>query len=248
MMHALVLLAAMLLPNSSSIPRPLPQSADQRAIDFQPVMDYDKDVCYFTAAIDKDNFTAFGLESSNDFKQCRQTDRLDSSNAYVRSLCNHGWCAYMYAYYAEKQGENGHPHDWQHAIAWTTQDQGQNRTQQEELHSISWSNDGGYSTKPISDKDVHLYNETHVKLDYHQRNKGSRIELRLAKREDDMIENSKGMWHQAPLVNITSDAPKLFEVEFGYAKMDFKDPLFARALKKSMPKEAKSDKFNPGRV
>lgn len=148
MMHALVLLTAMLVSRSSSISPPLPQFADQKAIDFQPVMDYDKDVCFFTAAIDKDNLTAPG---SNNFTTCRQRDLLDSSNAYVRSLCNHGWCAYMYAYYADKQGKNQKAHDWQHAIAWTknqTHYQDPNRTQQEELHSISWSNDSRCESQP----------------------------------------------------------------------------------------------------
>ncbi|TLD18960.1 secreted protein [Venturia nashicola] len=242
-------LAAILVSNTSTpIVPPLLPSADQRAISFQPVLDYDNDNCFFTAAIDKDNQTNFGLENPKDFKMCRQMDRIDFSNAYVRSLCNNRWCAYMYAYYAEKSGKRGHQHDWQHAIAWTrnhTYLYDQALPPQEELHSISWSNHGKYTTKPISDDHVRLYNKTHVKLVYHKVNRGNRIELRLAKRKDDKIENPKGMWLSAPLVNITSDAPKLFETNFGYVAMDFKDPFFARVLNKAMPDEAKGE-FDPG--
>lgn len=102
------------------------------------------------------------------------------------------------------------------------------------------------STKPVSDDDVRLYNETHVKLDYHVDKHGN-VELRLAKNNDDKIENPTGMWHQAALVNVTSNASKLLEVDFGTEGMDFKDPHFARALKQSMPDEARNDNFDFGR-
>lgn len=142
-MHAFTLLTAMFMQTAlADILSPLPQSADQRAIRFQPVLDYDKDVCFFTAAIDAQNKTNPG---ALDLATCHQDIRLDSTNAYVRSRCNHGWCAYMYAYYAERSGEKkGHEHDWQHAIAWTQVW----TVGSEQLRSISWSNEGSCESSP----------------------------------------------------------------------------------------------------
>lgn len=81
---------------------PLPASDDQDSIKFQPVLHYDPDVCHFTAAIDENYTTNFGQSpASNNYTECQQPDRLHHANAYVRKRCNSGWCAYLYAYYAE---------------------------------------------------------------------------------------------------------------------------------------------------
>ena len=73
-------------------------SADPIESKFQPVLDFDKDGCYNTAAIDGGGNVNGGLDAI--FKcpadECRKKDRLDNNNVYSRKRCNNGWCAIMY--------------------------------------------------------------------------------------------------------------------------------------------------------
>ena len=106
---------------------PLPRSGTDGALKWQPVLDWDADTCYHTAAIDPSGTTNPGLESTPQNGPCRQADRLWHCNAYSRERCNHGWCAYMYGYYSEMDNDEwansyGHRHDWEHAIVWTAAD------------------------------------------------------------------------------------------------------------------------------
>lgn len=80
-----------------SPPRALPQNASERALQFQPVLDYDTDSCYNVPAIDAQGNLAQGLKSTyqSNTKYCRDEADLDNQNVYVRERCNNGWCAYM---------------------------------------------------------------------------------------------------------------------------------------------------------
>jgi hypothetical protein len=113
----------------------LPKQATPWAEKRQPILDFDKDVCKFTAAINSAGQTNPGSGSE---ASCDNFDRMPRSNVYSRQCCNHGWCAFMYGYYAEMDnGWNGieaHTHDWEHAIVWTKDDQ---------FVKVYWSAHGG---------------------------------------------------------------------------------------------------------
>jgi hypothetical protein len=75
---------------------PLPQSADEQELKFQPGLDYDSDGCYNTAAIDPDGNTNPGKKATKRVEgECRSQAQLDNSNAYSRKRCNNGYCAIM---------------------------------------------------------------------------------------------------------------------------------------------------------
>lgn len=80
-----------------SPPRALPQNASERALQFQPLLDYDLDSCYNVPAIDAQGNLAQGLKSTyqSNTRDCRDEEDLDNQNVYVRERCNNGWCAYM---------------------------------------------------------------------------------------------------------------------------------------------------------
>ena len=80
----------------------LPVSASTLEHRFQPVIDFDKDGCYYTSAIDPDGNLNPGLSAANGVQPncqratCRDNNRLENNNVYSRSRCNNGWCAIMY--------------------------------------------------------------------------------------------------------------------------------------------------------
>ncbi|EME81733.1 uncharacterized protein MYCFIDRAFT_78817 [Pseudocercospora fijiensis CIRAD86] len=121
-------LVASLLPSlvKADVLTPLPQKASEGAIKFQPALDFDEDVCYYTAAIDALGEVNNGLHNKNQrHSHCRHPNRLENLNVYVRQRCNGGWCAYVYDYYAEMDNPpslstvGGHRHEWEHVIVWT---------------------------------------------------------------------------------------------------------------------------------
>ena len=72
-------------------------AADSIEYAVQPVLDFDKDGCYNTAAIDGNGNTNGRLNSvaKCPASDCRNKDRLDNNNVYSRKRCNNGWCAVM---------------------------------------------------------------------------------------------------------------------------------------------------------
>ncbi|KAI4936813.1 uncharacterized protein J4E92_001538 [Alternaria infectoria] len=76
-------------------------SGTEGALKWQPVLDWDKDVCYQTSAIDSNGNTNPGLDAKFSVGECRDSSRQWNCNTYARERCNHGWCVYMYAYYSE---------------------------------------------------------------------------------------------------------------------------------------------------
>lgn len=106
--------------------RPLREGADGLEITLQPLLDFDKDGCYNTAAIDPDGRTNPGKKATGTPQgQCRDKVQLENSNAYSRKRCNNGYCAVMYEYYFEKDQSvggsfaGGHRHDWENIVVFS---------------------------------------------------------------------------------------------------------------------------------
>ncbi|KLU88286.1 hypothetical protein MAPG_07273, partial [Magnaporthiopsis poae ATCC 64411] len=102
---------------------------------FQPVLDFDKDGCYYTSAIDPNGSRNPGLPAAGGVPPnclraaCREPNRLQNSNVYSRARCNNGWCAIMYEYYFEKDQvlcgsyAAGHRHDWENIVIFVRDNQ-----------------------------------------------------------------------------------------------------------------------------
>lgn len=183
-----------------SPPRALPQNASERALQFQPVLDYDTDSCYNVPAIDAQGNLAQGLKSTyqSNTKYCRDEADLDNQNVYVRERCNNGWCAYMYEHYFEKDVgiehvagiASGHRHEWENAVVVVRQDEDLPRL-------VSASAHDGYNTRePLRVR----FQDGHAKIVYHKHGSGTHA-LRFANARDENIENHRGIWVQGALVD-----------------------------------------------
>lgn len=112
----------------------LDESADSFEIDIQPLVDFDSDGCYQTAAINKDGQVCKSLHDLSYYTvpsvhvkpkltasqvnpghgatgtpqgDCRDLHQLENANTYSRKRCNNGICAVMYEYYEEKDQSVG---------------------------------------------------------------------------------------------------------------------------------------------
>ncbi|KAI0477848.1 necrosis inducing protein [Xylariaceae sp. FL0804] len=174
---------------------PLPQNAYPDAIKFQPVMDFDTDSCYNTAAIDPDGNTNPGLQhkSTGVTENCRQLNRLENANVYSRMRCNNGVCAIMYEYYFEKDvvsdgnpTDLGHRHDWEDVVVFV---------QDDTVKMVAPSCHAKYEKRT----DAPRLLDTHPKVVYHK-DGGSTHCIRMANEDDDAVENETGDWVQSALV------------------------------------------------
>lgn len=238
-----------------------PITASDNAQKFQPVVDFDTDSCYHTAAIGTDGQVNTGIEipirpppqptswlfganesevrSSPNLRGCREKDRLDHAQVYVRERCNHGWCAYLYAYYFEGDFGwlNAHTHDWEHIIVWTLNDN---------IFFVSWSHHGNYTTHHQS---TFRFEGTHVKMVYHLGGWGTHS-FRKAEPKDDQVENVTGQWVRAPLVSLEK-LPcdmnrKLLNNPWGSAQPDHRKSRFGMKLDEATPWDARNNEhYNP---
>ncbi len=68
---------------------------------FQPALDFDRDGCYYTSAMDGSGNLNPGLNYAQGVPPnclratCRDNNRLENNNVYSRTRCNNGWCAIM---------------------------------------------------------------------------------------------------------------------------------------------------------
>ncbi|KAI9147363.1 NLP effector protein 10 [Paramyrothecium foliicola] len=223
----------------ASLIAPLPSNPTSGAVKWQPVLDFDKDVCYQTSAIAPDGTVNPGLPDHNKPKECRDADRLFWSNTYSREKCNNYWCAYMYGYYFERDPTTfaGHTHDWEHVIIWTLHDQ---------VTYVSWSAHGDYTTERFERV---RFEGNRAKIVVHHGSSSS-SSMRLAKSGDDDIENHSGHWFLGPLVSYETMDGNLRNIlmnhNFGSAHMDLKDARFNGALDAAMPWDARvNEKFDP---
>ncbi|KAL4722186.1 hypothetical protein ACLX1H_010962 [Fusarium chlamydosporum] len=103
--------------------KPLPESASALELEYQPLVDFDMDGCYNTAAIDPSGRTNPGKgATASPQGRCRDKVQLENANVHSRSRCNNGYCAIMYEYYFEKDQSigfsflAGHRHDWENVV------------------------------------------------------------------------------------------------------------------------------------
>ncbi|MFD5569440.1 MULTISPECIES: NPP1 family protein [Streptomyces] len=238
---ALGLVATMSTPAHADLLWKLPQNAWTLEQTYSPAMDYDKDACYTTAALQSDWRLNPGLPLKDSIIWgCRDYNRLEQSNHYSRPICNNGWCAIIYALYAEKdQTEDnkasGHTHDWEHVIVWVKDNVAWyvSHTAHGDWYSFSrsavrWDPSG-----------------THPKIVYHKDGPGTHA-LRLANSADDAVENGTGGWFYPRLVGWESGYPggvnmrnHFVNANWGSAKLELKDDNMRAAVN-----EAKYDIFN----
>ncbi|KAF4972082.1 hypothetical protein FZEAL_9676 [Fusarium zealandicum] len=219
-------------------PRALGASASDEENKWQPSMDFDTDGCYNVPAIDGDGNVSPGMKAwmQYDFaKDCRDESDLDNNNVYVRSRCNNGWCAYLYAYYFEKDvgspgvigPAGGHTHDWEHVAVFVKDNEG--------AQVVAVSQHSDYETR--ASVDARWDQDTHVKVVYHK-DGGSTHAFRFANEADDGIENHKGVWFRGALVGwngfpSVEIRDKLVNYDFGSASLAIKDNTFKPNLDKA---------------
>nr|WP_202919462.1 NPP1 family protein [Saccharothrix deserti] len=209
-------------------PGALPADAGGEARKWQPAFDYDRDGCYPTPAVGRNGVVAPGLNPSGAVDgNCRDRSDLDNTNSYVRSKCNHRWCAHMYALYFEKDQASplggGHRHDFEHVVVWVAQGR---------ARYVSVSAHGAYTTKA---SDQAEWSGTHARVVYH---KGVTHSFRFAE-SGERPENHYGAWQYPTLVDWNGFPPgirqKLVSTDFGEATLGIKDGTFARELTKAKP-------------
>ena len=101
---ALLAMIAMLLPGpaNSDILTPFPVMADPILVRHQPALDFDKDGCLQTAALEYLTYKLNVGEDAHfkfDLDSCTRKNRVLNANTYAHYHCNDSkWCALMYAY------------------------------------------------------------------------------------------------------------------------------------------------------
>ncbi|KAI1762315.1 necrosis inducing protein-domain-containing protein [Hypoxylon sp. FL1150] len=186
-------------------PKALPQVATADQLKWQPSLDFDKNGCYNTPAIDADGHVAEGLTHvyTGTASNCHDLSDLQNNNVYVRTRCNNGWCAYLYDYYFEKdvaikhvQDIGGHRHDWEHIVVFV---------QHGELRVVAASQHGKFKTRSVDDH-VRMDDGTHPKMVYHK-NGGLTHCFRFAHEDDENVENDTGAWFRGALVDYNTGFP-----------------------------------------
>ncbi|KAI1860809.1 uncharacterized protein JN550_011271 [Neoarthrinium moseri] len=176
---------------------PLPEKATSDDKKWQPVLDFDTDSCYNTAAIDPSGNVNKGMDHnySGPSEGCRDKPRLENANVYSRARCNNGWCAYMYDYYFEKDvavpnviDAGGHVHEWEHIVVFV---------QNGHAKVVAAGGHGDFDTKKA---DEIRWEGNHPKIVYHKSG-GSTHAFRFAAAKDDKVENETGKWVQSALVS-----------------------------------------------
>ncbi|WP_394845067.1 NPP1 family protein [Pendulispora brunnea] len=202
---------------------------------YEPAFDYDGDGCYPTPAIGRDGTINRGLNPSGALNgQCHDMSDLDNTNGYSRSKCNHGWCAYMYGLYFEKDqavagsGIGGHRNDWEHVVVWVPDG--------DWPAYVSVSAHGNYTT--YSRNDVPWDDSgTHPKVIYHK--DGIRTHCFRIAGFGEQPENLKGSWQFPPLIGWDNYPPgfrdKLTQYDFGSAQFGLRDGSFNGELSKAKP-------------
>jgi hypothetical protein len=189
-------------PNTLSrrgIVQSITDSASELEHRFQPVTDFDKDGCYYTAAVGADGTKNGGLGPGQGVppgclaSTCRDRNRLENNNVYSRSRCNNGWCAIMYEYYFEKDQivcgsfAGGHRHDWENIVVFVKDDQ---------VKRVAPSCHGGYGGATNTPR---IKDGVRAKVVYHK-DSGRTHCLRMANEADDKVENHTGDWFLGRLI------------------------------------------------
>lgn len=172
----------------------LPEGSDPLEVRLQPLLDFDKDGCYNTAAIDPSGRTNPGKAATGTPEgKCRDRAQLDNSNTYSRKRCNNGYCAIMYEYYFEKDQAalgtygSGHRHDWENIVVFSKGNQ---------VVRVAPSCHGKYDHATNS----FPRNDLHPLIVYHKDGAGTHC-FRVANNNDVAHpENHFGQFYRSPLV------------------------------------------------
>ncbi|KAL6849118.1 hypothetical protein ACO1O0_008648 [Amphichorda felina] len=185
----------------------LPENADGKELKYQPLIDFDKDGCYNTAAVDPDGNVNEGHEATGTPEgDCRDAHQLENSNVYSRARCNNGYCGILYEYYFEKDQTvsgtfaGGHKHDWENIVVFVKDDD-----EATEVLRVSPSCHGKYDDAlDISEGKIILKDGAHPYMVYHKDGtvgEGTTHCFRPADQEDvDGPENFSGDFYRSPLV------------------------------------------------
>ena len=181
-------------PSKRDIVPNLPESYDPLELTLQPLLDFDSDGCYNTAAISPAGATNPGKGATTTPQGgCRDRAQLETSNAYSRKRCNNGYCAVMYEYYFEKDQAiggsflGGHRHDWENIVVFT---------RGESVVRVAPSCHGRYAGASGS----FLLSEGHPLLVYHKDGAATHC-FRFASGGDiSRPENHFGVFYRSPLV------------------------------------------------
>lgn len=200
----------------------LPESCTTEQKKWQPAMDFDKDGCYNTPFINIQGKLAEGLSNwyTDPAVGCRNASYLDNNNVYVRSRCNNGWCAHMYAYYFEKDvyvadfaDPAGKQHSFQHIVVYVEQKTGQAKQVSLTCGTINPPSNYQFNCHADDQSRSHFEdliwqmgwdrlfwdNDTHIKVVYHKEG-GLGHRFRFAKRNE-APENHKNKWFYGQLVD-----------------------------------------------
>ncbi|EGU89413.1 hypothetical protein FOXB_00037 [Fusarium oxysporum f. sp. conglutinans Fo5176] len=200
--------------------RRLDTNADEDSLRYQPALDFDKDSCYHTAAIDRDGVVNKGLSIHGGItRDCRDRTRVDNANVYTRKRCNNGWCAYITGF-----PWSGHIHDWENVVVFVKDNT---------IQRVVASAHGKYHHK-----DNLLLQDGHPLIVYHKSFMSTHA-LRFAKDEDVKdVENDYGKWVIADLIGwdgfpTPEFKQKLSSHKFGKANFHLTDGQFAWSLEKA---------------
>ncbi|KAF5547704.1 NLP4 [Fusarium mexicanum] len=205
----------------------LDANADEDSLRYQPALDFDKEGCYNTAAIDRNGTVNKGLSTFGmTRKECRLKSRLDNANVYTRKRCNNGWCAYMYDYYFEVDHSSnmfsGRRHSWKNVVVFVKYNT---------IRRVVISSEHRYHHR-----DKPLTQDGHPLIVYHKRTLGAHF-LRFANDEDvGKPENHYGKWVISDLVGwdgfpTPEYKQNLTTYKFGRERFHLSDALFGASLR-----------------
>ncbi|KAH8680485.1 necrosis inducing protein-domain-containing protein [Ilyonectria robusta] len=122
----------------------------------KPLLDFDSDRCYNTAAMDPSGRINSGKGATGTpYGQCCDPPQLDNSKACSRKRCNNGYCTVIYEYCFEKDQAvggscaGGHRHGWDNIVVF-------NLFPLNDHHPllVYHEDDGGYCSRSANRNDI----------------------------------------------------------------------------------------------
>lgn len=218
----------------------LEQIAEDQAMKYAPVFDFDGDSCFAAPAISFSGKINGGLKIGGSITGgCRDMKSdLKEANTYYRGQClkkdGNTFCGHVYALYFEKDQTNqgalglagfgGHRHDWEYVVIWTKNGV---------MTHASASAHGDLTTKKRADLDA--VNGDHVKIVYHSDDGGFNTHAFRFSKSNETAENALG-WHTPRIVDwstmrglVDNHALRrnLSDYDFGSASFPLKNDKFA---------------------
>ncbi|KAL2754924.1 hypothetical protein ACRALDRAFT_1071536 [Sodiomyces alcalophilus JCM 7366] len=175
----------------------LPESADEMDLRFQPLLDFDTDSCYNTAAIDPNGRPNPGEQATGSITgDCRWRQQLENSNVYSRRRCNNGICAILYEYYFEKDQAamgsfaGGHLHDWENVVVFVL-----------DGRVLRVAPSCRHKYEDAKNHDFFLLNDTHPLIVYHKYSISTHCFRYAMAKDVHQVENHFGEWYRSPLIS-----------------------------------------------